>query len=289
VSNPFATPPRRFLQLGAVALLGIGLLGAGVALVAKRSSSAASGGDGILTVTVSGEANGPVGELTVVADDVVRCTSSPCRIANLASGTHFVRVTADGYTATAARAVAVNSDGASSLHFQLSRIPTPIALDPREPEKPAAPKQTVDLDADSEAASTAAVEAPTTVRQTSSRQSTSSRYEAPSRHERESSKPAREEPASSRALKAAIAEQQPAAPAVEAPPPAPAGTGTLNINSTPSTNIVLDGRPLGKTPISGVKVSAGAHTIVFIGPDGKRKVGSTSIKPGATRSVGVKF
>ena len=69
----------------------------------------------------------------------------------------------------------------------------------------------------------------------------------------------------------------------------PAALSQLNINSTPSTSVVLDGRPLGRTPLSGVKVSPGAHTIVFIGPDGKRKVGSATVKPGASRSIAVKF
>jgi len=296
-SSPFAVPPRRFAQLGAIALLAIGLLGAGVTLVAKRGSSAAAGGDGVLTVTVAGEGNRPVSDLTVVADDVVRCTASPCRISSLAAGTHFVRVTAEGYTATAARAVSVSSSGDSSLHFQLSLIPTPVALDTREPEKPAAqatPKPTIDLDAD-EAASTPTprAEAPARVREyaPSSRRAAASSERAEPKPERQEAKPVRESPSTS-SLKAALAEQvgaTPAAPAVEEQPAAPTAMSTLNINSTPSTNIVLDGRPLGKTPISGVKVKPGAHTIVFIGPDGKRKVGSASIKPGATRTIGVKF
>ena len=52
------------------------------------------------------------------------------------------------------------------------------------------------------------------------------------------------------------------------PPPedkvaTPSGQGTLNINSTPVSNVILDGKPLGATPKGGLKVSAGPHTVVF--------------------------
>ena len=265
-------------------MLVAGLFGALVVLLKQPSSSSAAGerGDGMVTVTVAADDGAPIKDLSVVADDVVRCTSSPCKVSDLATGTHFIRVTANGYTATAARAVAVTDDNKPSLHFQLSRIAQPVAATVREPERepesaapeadtPATPP--VDLDADEASASAGP-----------------SRAAPVSRPARASQR--KPEKALTRAIAAQAEEPKPrATPAVvdEAPEAKPAALSQLNISSTPSTRVVLDGRPLGQTPISGVKVSPGAHTIVFIGPDGKRKVGSATVKPGATRSVSVKF
>jgi serine/threonine-protein kinase len=62
------------------------------------------------------------------------------------------------------------------------------------------------------------------------------------------------------------------------------GSGTLNINSIPASNILLDGRPVGTTPKVGLSVSAGKHTVVFVA-DGKRA--SKSVKVAAGQSVTV--
>ena len=54
-------------------------------------------------------------------------------------------------------------------------------------------------------------------------------------------------------------------------PLAPTGQGTLNINSIPVSNVILDGKPLGATPKGGLNVSAGPHTVVFVHPEHGRK------------------
>jgi hypothetical protein len=288
-NTPFGLPPKRLAQLGALALLVTGLLGATVVLLRQPSAAAAGArGDGLVTVTVSGEDGSSIKDLTVVADDVVRCTSSPCKVTDLAEGTHFIRVTANGYTATAARAVAVTDDNKPTLNFQLTKIAEPVAATVKEPEpappQPASQAATpaVDIDADEEGASTAD---PPSRRVARTREPSTAREPAPAR--------AKSAPEDSK-LKARLAEEageatSKAKPADEPEEAAPAALSSLNINSTPSVMIVLDGRPMGKTPLSGVKVSPGAHTIVFIGPDGKRKVGTATVKPGATRSIAVKF
>ena len=79
---------------------------------------------------------------------------------------------------------------------------------------------------------------------------------------------------------------------VQRPPPkapAPSGQGTLNINSIPVSNVVLDGVPRGSTPKIGLKVSAGNHTVVFIHPQHGRKVRSVSVQPGQTATAAVRF
>ena len=77
-----------------------------------------------------------------------------------------------------------------------------------------------------------------------------------------------------------------------APAPAPAavtGTATLDITSTPPAAVVVNGRPLGTTPLRGVHVGAGKQTVLFVHPSLGRKVASANVAPGGRASIGVKF
>ena len=47
-------------------------------------------------------------------------------------------------------------------------------------------------------------------------------------------------------------------------------TGYLNISSTPTSKVVLDGKVLGDTPKMKVKVTPGIHQVIFIDNDGNR-------------------
>jgi serine/threonine protein kinase len=67
------------------------------------------------------------------------------------------------------------------------------------------------------------------------------------------------------------------------------GNCTLNINSIPVSNVVLDGKPLGGTPKIGVSASAGSHTVIFINPEEGRKVTSVTCKSGESKTVAVRF
>jgi serine/threonine-protein kinase len=67
------------------------------------------------------------------------------------------------------------------------------------------------------------------------------------------------------------------------------GQGTLNINSIPQSNVLLDGRPLGKTPKAGVSVSGGSHTVVFIHPEHGRKQVVVTVIPGRAATAAVRF
>lgn len=73
------------------------------------------------------------------------------------------------------------------------------------------------------------------------------------------------------------------------PPATNTGTATLNINSVPPSNAILDGRPLGQTPKPGVSVSAGTHTVIFVHPEKGRKTQTISVKGGETKTVVVRF
>ncbi len=71
--------------------------------------------------------------------------------------------------------------------------------------------------------------------------------------------------------------------------PAPSGKGTLNINSIPVSNVILDGRPLGTTPKIGIKVSAGKHTVLFVHKTKGRKSSTVTVRPGKTATAAVRF
>jgi hypothetical protein len=75
------------------------------------------------------------------------------------------------------------------------------------------------------------------------------------------------------------------------PPPAAAasGQGTLNINSIPVSNVILDGRPIGQTPKVGVSVSPGTHTVVFVHPEHGRKVRTVNVAGGKSATAAVRF
>jgi len=67
------------------------------------------------------------------------------------------------------------------------------------------------------------------------------------------------------------------------------GNATLNFNSIPPSNVVLDGRPIGSTPKMGVSVSPGSHTVMFVHPEHGRKSTSVTVKAGETKPVTVRF
>lgn len=74
----------------------------------------------------------------------------------------------------------------------------------------------------------------------------------------------------------------------KAPPAAAAGNAVLTFASTPSSNVILDGRPLGATPKTAT-VPAGRHTILFVHPEHGRKAKSVEVKAGQKATLKVSF
>jgi len=68
-----------------------------------------------------------------------------------------------------------------------------------------------------------------------------------------------------------------------------AGQGTLNVNSIPVSNVIVDGRPMGSTPKMGLSVAAGTHTIVFVHPEHGRKVVTVNVAAGQTATAATRF
>jgi len=76
--------------------------------------------------------------------------------------------------------------------------------------------------------------------------------------------------------------------APDAPSATPSAPSLLTLESTPSCSIVLDGRPIGKTPQT-LSVDAGAHSVVFVHPTLGRKSVTVRAKAGEPSSAAVRF
>jgi len=70
--------------------------------------------------------------------------------------------------------------------------------------------------------------------------------------------------------------------------PAAVGQATLQLTSTPPSNVLLDGKPLGTTPLRDVTVEPGAHRVIFI-YGAERKPKSVDVAPGSSQTVSVSF
>jgi serine/threonine-protein kinase len=82
-----------------------------------------------------------------------------------------------------------------------------------------------------------------------------------------------------------------AAEPAEAEDPAPAepvGNATLQLTSTPPSNVLLDGKPLGTTPLRDVSVEPGTHRVIFI-HGAERKPKTVDAAAGSNQTVSVSF
>jgi hypothetical protein len=64
--------------------------------------------------------------------------------------------------------------------------------------------------------------------------------------------------------------------------------GLLAASSSPPAMVVIDGRPVGKSPRA-VELPAGAHTVVFIHPELGRQSVTVNVTPGKTTSAAADF
>ena len=99
-------------MIGLVALLLVGAGAAVMVLIPKKGS---------LVLTVAGPGNKPVDTVEVYVDNVKKCDASPCRVSDLAAGTHLVKVTAAGYAPTADQGVKISSGDEAVQNIALSR------------------------------------------------------------------------------------------------------------------------------------------------------------------------
>jgi hypothetical protein len=81
---------------------------------------------------------------------------------------------------------------------------------------------------------------------------------------------------------------EPQRPVASAKKPA-AELGTLNLNSIPRSRVLLNGRPVGETPKTGVQVPAGTHQVLFIHPEHGRKQVTVTVTAGGTAAASTRF
>jgi hypothetical protein len=77
-------------------------------------------------------------------------------------------------------------------------------------------------------------------------------------------------------------------PEEPAPQPEPVGMATLQLTSTPPSNVLLDGKPLGTTPLRDVSVEPGSHRVIFI-YGAERKPKTIEASAGSNQTVSVSF
>jgi len=386
VAPPPAKSSARTIALVAVLLLAGAIVAALVVLMKPT--------DGSLIVTVAGPGNTQVDAVEVFVDGDKKCESSACKVAELKSGTHMVRVSAAGYRSTADQAVKVEAGEEAVLNITLAKAsegtgirvsadgsglklyvdgkeigPLPQELKDMTPGehvlkiagndryKPFEQKVTIEADkmqaigpikpevlkglavikagTDADGAEIVLVagserrpirqqlplkiDIPTDkgyklvatkkdykdFEQTISFEDGQAERsfvidmvkegeEEPKEEEAKAEEDEKKSAAGKKSSgpvakgpgkKAATKEE----PKKEEPKAAAGGNGTININSIPVSNVILDGRPMGTTPKVGISVSAGAHTVVFVHPEHGRKVRSVNVPAGGSATAVVRF
>jgi hypothetical protein len=257
--------PQRPSALSSKAKLAIGVAGAALilavlAVVAMRPTAQS----GSLIVTATGPGSSEVTGIEVLVNGEKRCDTSPCKIATIASGTHLVSVRAKGFNPTAPLAVTVSGGNESALNVALAPVAAPAPAAPNaaaaQPAKPASP-------APEPAAAGKVVEA----------------------------RPATTTSPTRAALPVAAAQpskSEPSTAGAAAPGTTPATAdkdafSTLRIVSLPVASVLLDGRPIGRTP-QVVRVSPGQHRVAIVAGE-DRRAQTVTVAPGATQVVSVRF
>jgi hypothetical protein len=241
----------------AIAIAASALVLAVVAVVALRSSSPA----GSLIVTATGPGSSEVRGIEVLVDGEKRCEASPCKIASIASGTHLVSVRAKGFNPTAPLAVTVTARNESVLNVALAPAAAPPPTAPivaaAQPAKPPPSAPGPEPTAGGKVAEGRPVTTPPAARAV-----------LPISPAQPRSEPTKSEPSG-----AAAADQ--------------GAFSTLRIVSLPVASVLLDGRPIGRTP-QVVRVTPGQHRVAIVAGE-DRRAQTVTVAPGATQVVSVKF
>jgi len=73
-------------------------------------------------------------------------------------------------------------------------------------------------------------------------------------------------------------------------PEDPAGEhGLVHFNSMPPAEVFVDGRRMGRTPLTGVKLAPGMHAVVFRAPGLAAATRSVKVEAGKTRVVAIRL
>ncbi|AUX43372.1 protein phosphatase [Sorangium cellulosum] len=59
----------------------------------------------------------------------------------------------------------------------------------------------------------------------------------------------------------------------------------LDVTSAQPTEVLLDGKPIGTTPITGRKVAPGSHEVTFVDPERGNRTMMVTLEPGDAKTV----
>jgi serine/threonine protein kinase len=243
---------------------------------------------GDLTVVVAGPDNARVDAVQIFVDHRKECDVAPCVVHHLNSGfAHIVSVSAPGFVTPAAQPVRVRAGHDLVLNVTLTRSPTTSSADHVAAAEPLSPLNAgISLSGVIVPAETLAPASPVDSVQNglriakpgSSASKHLNRSADDSAQNNVNSEPLRSPaPNAARMVSDATESRQ------------ASGQGTLNVNSIPVSNAILDGRPLGSTPKLNLSVAAGAHTVVFVHPEYGRKVVAVTVEAGQTAIAATRF
>ena len=257
------------------------LLGAAVliAVIGSALLLNSGGSTGSVVIAAEGPGHSPVDKVEIYVDGKLACKRSPCPVADLSDGVHLVRVEAEGYDRYAELPFTVvggkdqshiveltpaaAGDGAAPAGAPaLAAIPGGTAEPQEAPPPPAAPAEATPP----EAAGNGALSL-----------SDLSNVKAPEVEKASVKEPVVRSPRapSPRKKKTTTTSKKASA------------QGTLRMNAIPVSKVLLDGRPIGETPMEKA-VSPGNHTVVFISSKG-RKSRSVTVDAGKSKVVSVRF
>ena len=78
----------------------------------------------------------------------------------------------------------------------------------------------------------------------------------------------------------------PATDHVAAAAAAPKGIGKLNVGAAGGwCNVSVDGQARGATPLAGLELAAGSHSVTCVSPDGKTQTSQATVEPDAVARV----
>lgn len=238
---------------------------------------------GELIIRVIDPQGQPIERVNVYVRDELRCTQAPCELADLGSSGQLVLFETVGSANRAVRGVAVR--GAPPIQAGATATPGLPTASPESTQAAAstagqlvAPSAAGQLAAPSASGAGLNTEAPSDGSSDTGNQPTEARALA------SESKVVAKKPV---ARKAAPAKKSKTSGAKRKNPAR--SFGTLNIYAQPRASVIVNGRALGKTPLVGLRVKEGRHSVVLIHPtQGRRRV-IAKVTRGVARNVRIRF
>jgi len=270
---------------GRRAILIVGLLmlvvAAGVALLGSR-------GRGRLLVTLNAPASAKAEVLRVLVDGEPRCGQVPCQVSGLPSGAHFVKVELVGTMPAIEQTVTVHSGDESRLDLALPAAPAAGPQPSTQPEPSVGSSPSAQPDAGTTAASATGPSIPAQPAKVS--RPPNEALPPPRKPLAETA--AREQTGSgsdSDTAESKLDDGNPyRSPGEEKPADSTQARAMIRLDSTPPTQVSVDGKTLGTTPAY-AEVAPGPRFVVFVHPVHGSKAITVHARPGQTTVAHVEF